>query len=166
MRWGRARARRRRRGTGGGRRGRGPPRGGAPAAAPGEAPPGTGPGPGPGAPYVSAAVLEALQAGCSELAQDLAPGLHGIDAGMAELSDFMLQADADVTERLEASRADLSEISGRIQTFYAAAVGHCQGTASLEAVPWGPPDATAAGVLQGGTADACGGSSRGTFTFA
>ena len=149
--------------------GRGPPgagaaAGGAPAAAPGEAPPG--PGPGPGAPYVSAAVLEALQAGCSELAQDLAPGLHGIDAGMAELSDFMLQADADVTERLEASRADLSEISGRIQTFYAAAVGHCQGTASLEAVPWGPPDATAAGVLQGGTADACGGSSRGTFTFA
>ena len=151
--------------------GRGPPgagaaAGGAPAAAPGEAPPGPGPGPGPGAPYVSAAVLEALQAGCSELAQDLAPGLHGIDAGMAELSDFMLQADADVTERLEASRADLSEISGRIQTFYAAAVGHCQGTASLEAVPWGPPDATAAGVLQGGTADACGGSSRGTFTFA
>ena len=122
--------------------------------------------PGPGAPYVSAAVLEALQAGCSELAQDLAPGLHGIDAGMKELSDFMQQADADVTERLEASRADLSEISGRIQTFYAAAVGHCQGTASLEAVPWGPPDATAAGVLQGGTADACGGSSRGTFTFA
>ena len=151
--------------------GRGPPgagaaAGGAPAAAPGEAPPGPGPGPGPGAPYVSAAVLEALQAGCSELAQDLAPGLHGIDAGMAELSSFMLQADADVTERLEASRADLSEISGRIQTFYAAAVGHCQGTASLEAVPWGPPDATAAGVLQGGTADACGGSSRGTFTFA
>ena len=151
--------------------GRGPPgagaaAGGAPAAAPGEAPPGPGPGPGPEAPYVSAAVLEALQAGCSELAQDLAPGLHGIDAGMAELSDFMLQADADVTERLEASRADLSEISGRIQTFYAAAVGHCQGTASLEAVPWGPPDATAAGVLQGGTADACGGSSRGTFTFA
>ena len=152
-------------------RGRGPPgagsaAGGAPAAAPGEAAPAPGPGPGPGAPYVSAAVLEALQAGCSELAQDLAPGLHGIDAGMAELSDFMLQADADVTERLEASRADLSEISGRIQTFYAAAVGHCQGTASLEAVPWGPPDATAAGVLQGGTADACGGSSRGTFTFA
>ena len=151
--------------------GRGPPgagaaAGGAPAAAPGEAPPGPGPGPGPEAPYVSAAVLKALQAGCSELAQDLAPGLHGIDAGMAELSDFMLQADADVTERLEASRADLSEISGRIQTFYAAAVGHCQGTASLEAVPWGPPDATAAGVLQGGTADACGGSSRGTFTFA
>ena len=151
--------------------GRGPPgagaaAGGAPAAAPGEAPPGPGPGPGPEAPYVSVAVLEALQAGCSELAQDLAPGLHGIDAGMAELSDFMLQADADVTERLEASRADLSEISGRIQTFYAAAVGHCQGTASLEAVPWGPPDATAAGVLQGGTADACGGSSRGTFTFA
>ena len=151
--------------------GRGPPgagaaAGGAPAAAPGEAPPGTGPGPGSGAPYVSAAVLEALQAGCSELAQDLAPGLHGIDAGMEELSVFMLQADADVTERLEASRADLSEISGRIQTFYAAAVGHCQGTASLEAVPWGPPDATAAGVLQGGTADACGGSSRGTFTFA
>ena len=151
--------------------GRGPPgagaaAGGAPAAAPGEAAPAPGPGPGPGAPYVSAAVLEALQAGCSELAQDLAPGLHGIDAGMAELSDFMLQADADVTERLEASRADLSEISGRIQTFYAAAVGHCQGTASLEAVPWGPPDATAAGVLQGGTADACGGSSRGTFTFA
>ena len=152
-------------------RGRGPPgagsaAGGAPAAAPGEAAPAPGPGPGPGAPYVSAAVLEALQAGCSELAQDLAPGLHGIDAGMAELSDFMLQADADVTERLEASRADLSEISGRIQTFYAAAVGHCQGTASLEAVPWGPPDATAAGVLQGGTADACGGSSRGTFNFA
>ena len=151
--------------------GRGPPgagaaAGGAPAAAPGEAPPGPGPGPGPEALYVSAAVLKALQAGCSELAQDLAPGLHGIDAGMAELSDFMLQADADVTERLEASRADLSEISGRIQTFYAAAVGHCQGTASLEAVPWGPPDATAAGVLQGGTADACGGSSRGTFTFA
>ena len=151
--------------------GRGPPgagaaAGGAPAAAPGEAPPVPGPGPGPGAPYVSAAVLEALQAGCSELAQDLAPGLHGIDAGMEELSAFMLQADADVTERLEASRADLSEISGRIQTFYAAAVGHCQGTASLEAVPWGPPDATAAGVLQGGTADACGGSSRGTFTFA
>ena len=151
--------------------GRGPPgagaaAGGAPAAAPGEAPPGPGPGPGPGAPYVSAAVLEALQAGCSELAQDLAPGLHGIDAGIKELSDFMQQADADVTERLEASRADLSEISGRIQTFYAAAVGLCQGTASLEAVPWGPPDATAAGVLQGGTADACGGSSRGTFTFA
>ena len=151
--------------------GRGPPgagaaAGGAPAAAPGEAPPGPGPGPGPGAPYVSAAVLEALQAGCSELAQDLALGLHGIDAGIKELSDFMQQADADVTERLEASRADLSEISGRIQTFYAAAVGHCQGTASLEAVPWGPPDATAAGVLQGGTADACGGSSRGTFTFA
>jgi len=116
---------------------------------------------------VAAAVLEALRASCSELAQDLAPGLHEIDAGMAGLTDFMMQADADITGRLEASRAELDEMHGQIHAFYTAVVRQCQGTAaSLEAIPWGGGDAPAVGVLQGGRADARGGPPRGSFTSA
>ena len=85
---------------------------------------------------------------------------------MAGLTEFMMQADADVTERLEASRAELDEMRSQIQAFYAAVVRQCQGAdTSLEATPWGP-DVPAVGVLQGGSAEARGGVPPGSFTSA